>query len=136
MNNLIKLFTQPYLVGDINIGLLKSESCTTDEFVSLIYSHLLLPLIYRPTRIADDIGMTEEDRSKLQENVNEVRKLMEKQVQAARLKINVRKIKTIVTGKENIEEKNGVGRHKNRKRHRVYLSRKLINIILMTAARR
>lgn len=117
MNNLIKLFTQPYLVGDINIGLLKSESCTTDEFVSLIYSHLLLPLIYRPTRIADDIGMTEEDRSKLQENVNEVRKLMEKQVQAARLKINVRKIKTIVTGKENIEEKNGVGRHKNRKRH-------------------
>src|SRR6218665_1307572 len=55
LNNLTKQSKQRYLVGDFNIDLLKSENhVPTDEFVSSLYSHLLLPLIYRPTRITSD----------------------------------------------------------------------------------
>ena len=49
---------------------------------------------------ADDIDMIEEESNKLQENMNEVRKAGE----TAGLKITVRKTKTMVAGKENIEE--------------------------------
>ena len=51
-------------------------------------------------KFADDIDMIEEDRNKLQENMNEVRKAEE----AADLTINVGKTKPMVTGKENIKE--------------------------------
>src|SRR6218665_949420 len=51
-------------------------------------------------KFADDIDMIEENRKKLQENMNEVRKAGE----AAGLKINVGKTKAMVTGKENIKE--------------------------------
>src|SRR6218665_1078522 len=51
-------------------------------------------------KFADDTDMIEENRNKLQEHMNEVRKAGE----AAGLKINIRKTKTMVTGKENIEE--------------------------------
>src|SRR6218665_699891 len=55
LNNLTKQSKQLYLVGDFNIDLLKSENhVPTDEFVSSLYCHLLLPLIYRPTRIISD----------------------------------------------------------------------------------
>jgi len=51
LNNLIKQSKQLYLVDDFNIDLLKSENhAPTDEFISLLYSKFLLPLIYRPTR--------------------------------------------------------------------------------------
>src|SRR6218665_867668 len=49
---------------------------------------------------ADDIDMIEENRNKLQENMNEIRKGGE----AAGLKTNVGKTNTMVTGKENIKE--------------------------------
>src|SRR6218665_3879132 len=49
---------------------------------------------------ADDIDMIEENRNKLQENMNEIRKAGE----AAGLKTNVGKTNTMVTGKENIKE--------------------------------
>ena len=40
------------LVGGFNIDLLKSENhVPTGEFVSSLYSHILFPLIYRPTRL-------------------------------------------------------------------------------------
>src|SRR6218665_2637398 len=51
-------------------------------------------------KFVDDIDMIEENRNKLQENMNEVRKAGE----AAGLKIKVGKTKTMVTGKENIKE--------------------------------
>jgi len=55
LNNLIKQSKQLYLVGDFNIDLLKSKNLAhTNEFVSLLYSHFLLPLIYRPNRITSD----------------------------------------------------------------------------------
>ena len=44
-----------YLTGDFNIDLLKSEDHPmTNDFVNLILSHNLLPLIYKPTRITVD----------------------------------------------------------------------------------
>src|SRR6218665_1047630 len=51
-------------------------------------------------KFADDIDMIEEDRNKLQETINEVRKAGE----AAGIKTNVGEQKTMVTAKENIEE--------------------------------
>ena len=51
-------------------------------------------------KFADDIDMIEENRNKLQENMNEVRKARE----AARLKINVGKTKTMPMGNKNIIE--------------------------------
>ena len=55
LNNVTKQSKQLYLVSDFNIDLLKSENhVPTDEFVSSLYSHLLLPLIYWPTRITSD----------------------------------------------------------------------------------
>ena len=44
-----------YLSGDFNIDLLKSEKHNlTSAFLSLMYSHSLVPLITRPTRIGKD----------------------------------------------------------------------------------
>ena len=75
-------------------------------------------------KFAVDIDMIEENRNKLQEHMNEVRKAGE-----AAGQINVGKTKTMVTGKENIEEQIELERHQNRKRHRVHIFRKLVNII-------
>ena len=55
---------------------------------------------YRSAQAYIYIDMIEEDRNKPQENMNEVRKAGE----AAGLNIDVGKTKTMVTGKETIEE--------------------------------
>ena len=44
-----------YLCGDFNIDLLKSQTHTpTDEFINLMYSSGLFPLISRPTRVTNN----------------------------------------------------------------------------------
>jgi len=69
-------------------------------------------------KFADDIDILEEDRSKLQENMNEVRTAGK----AAGLNINVGKTKTFVTENKNIKEQNNRGeRHQNRKRRRPHI---------------
>ena len=52
-------------------------------------------------KFADDTDMIEENRNKLQENMNEVRKAEE----AAGLKINVGKTKTMITGRKTSKSK-------------------------------
>ena len=43
-----------YLMGDFNIDLLKDDSNKpTHNYIDLIYSHSLIPTIYKPTRITE-----------------------------------------------------------------------------------
>ena len=42
-----------YLAGDFNIDILKNNEKYIDDFLDLIYSYSLYPLILRPTRITD-----------------------------------------------------------------------------------
>ena len=45
-----KLF---YLCGDFNINILKDEEKHINDFIDMIYSYSLYPLILRPTRKTD-----------------------------------------------------------------------------------
>ena len=52
LNKLKNLNVKHYLVGDYNINLLNYENhIPTSEFVDLMYSYTLFPLIRKPTRI-------------------------------------------------------------------------------------
>ena len=42
-----------YLAGDFNIDILKNNEKYNDDFLDLIYSYSLYPLIFRPTCVTD-----------------------------------------------------------------------------------
>ena len=47
-----------YISGDINIDFLKYDSHPkTEEYLNMLYSHNLVPLITKPTRITDHTAM-------------------------------------------------------------------------------
>lgn len=55
MRNLLTIVTKEnkicYVMGDFNLDLLRHEQRSlTGEFVELMFSHLLYPLITKPTR--------------------------------------------------------------------------------------
>ena len=46
--------THLYVMGDFNIDLLKADiHRPTHEYLELLYSYLMLPTIYKPTRITE-----------------------------------------------------------------------------------
>ena len=44
-----------YIMGDYNINIMNSDTHTcTSEFLEIMYSHCLIPLINKPTRVTDN----------------------------------------------------------------------------------